>query len=136
MGTPSKRSAEEEDIMEDVVVRREEQGLISVLTMEYRPYNLLGPTLIGAIAAEATAAQEGGSRAIILRSGLRHFSAGADVSLFGSRIEQGGRSQTGISGVDFLKMLELLPVPIVASVHGVCLGGGTPRKRCFAKAAC
>jgi len=25
--------------MEDVVVRREEQGLISVLTMEYRPYS-------------------------------------------------------------------------------------------------
>ena len=40
--------------MEDVVVRREERGLISVLTMEYRPYNLLGPTLIGAIANEIT----------------------------------------------------------------------------------
>jgi len=35
---------------DDVIVRREERGLISVLTMEYRPYNLLGPTLIGAIA--------------------------------------------------------------------------------------
>jgi enoyl-CoA hydratase/carnithine racemase len=110
--------------MEDVVVRREERGSIAVLTMEYRPYNLLGPTLIGAIAAEVAAAQETGSRAIILRSGLRHFSAGADVALFGSRIEQGGRSEAAISGVDFLKLLELLPIPIVASVHGVCLGGG------------
>jgi enoyl-CoA hydratase/carnithine racemase len=110
--------------MEHVVVRREERGLISVLTMEYRPYNLLGPTLIDAIAAEITAAQEAGSRAIVLRSGLRHFSAGADVALFGSRIEQGGRSQAAIGGVDFLKLLELLPIPIVASVHGVCLGGG------------
>jgi hypothetical protein len=109
---------------DDVIVRREERGLISVLTMEYRPYNLLGPTLIGAIATEVTAAHEAASRAIILRSGLRHFSAGADVALFGSRIEQGGRSQAAISGVDFLKLLELLPIPIVASVHGVCLGGG------------
>ncbi len=82
---------------DDVIVRREERGLISVLTMEYRPYNLLGPTLIGAIATEVTAAHETASRAIILRSGLRHFSAGADVALFGSRIEQGGRSQTAIS---------------------------------------
>src|SRR5260370_31033079 len=114
-------------IMEDVVVRREERGLISVLTMEYRPYNLLGPTLIGAIPAELTAAQEAGSRAIILRSGLRHFSAGADVALFGSRIAQGGRIQAAIGGVDFLKLLELLPIPIVASVHGVCLGGGCGR---------
>ena len=54
---------------DDVRVRREERGLVSVLTMEYRPYNLLGPTLIGAIAAEVTAAQEAGSRAIVLRSG-------------------------------------------------------------------
>jgi enoyl-CoA hydratase/carnithine racemase len=109
---------------DDVVVRREERGLISVLTMEYRPYNLLGPTLIGAIAAEVTAAQEAGSRAIVLRSGLRHFSAGADVNLFDARIEQEGRREAAISGVDFLKLLELLPIPIVASVHGVCLGGG------------
>ena len=109
---------------DDVVVRREERGLISVLTMKYGPYNLLGPTLIGAIAAEVTAAQEAGSRAIVLRSGLRHFSAGADVNLFDARIEQEGRREAAISGVDFLKLLELLPIPIVASVHGVCLGGG------------
>src|SRR5438128_1883938 len=80
---------------DDAIVRREERGLISVLTMQYRPYNLLGPTLIGAIAAEIAGAQEAGSRAIVLRSGLRHFSAGADVALFGSRIEQGGRSRQG-----------------------------------------
>jgi predicted phage terminase large subunit-like protein len=91
---------------EDVIVRREERGLISVLTMEYRPYNLLGPTLIGAIAAEITGAREAGSRAIVLRSGLRHFSAGADVNLFDARIEQGGRREAAISGVDFLKLLE------------------------------
>jgi enoyl-CoA hydratase/carnithine racemase len=110
--------------MEDVAVRHEERGSISVLTMEYRPYNLLGPTLIGAIAAEVTAAQDSGSRAIILRSGLRHFSAGADVAQFSTRVEQGGRSPSAIDGVDFLKLLELLPIPIIASVHGVCLGGG------------
>src|SRR5215471_16866365 len=110
--------------MEEVVVRREERGLVSVLTMEYRPYNLLGPTLIGAIAAEVTAAQEAGSRAIILRSGLRHFSAGADVAQFSARIEQVGRSQSAISGVDFLKLLELLPIPVVASVQR-----GLPRRR-------
>ena len=80
--------------------------------------------MIGAIAAEVTAAQGGGSRAIILRSGLRHFSAGADVAQFDARIGQGSRGESAIGGVDFLKLLELLPIPIVASVHGVCLGGG------------
>ena len=36
----------------------------------------------------------------------------------------GRQKQSAISGVDFLRLLELLPIPIVASVHGVCLGGG------------
>jgi enoyl-CoA hydratase/carnithine racemase len=109
--------------MEDVV-QRDETGPVSVLTMQYRPYNLLGPTLIPAIADAVAAAHDAGSRAIILRSGLRHFCAGADVAQFDARIEQGGRSRSEIDGVDFLKLLELLPIPIVASVHGACLGGG------------
>jgi enoyl-CoA hydratase/carnithine racemase len=103
---------------------REEKGPVSVLTMQHRPYNLLGPTLLGAIADEIGAARDARSRAIILRSGLRHFSAGADVAQFDARIEQGGRSQSAIGGVEFLKLLALMPIPIVASVHGVCLGGG------------
>ena len=101
--------------MEEAPVVREEKGPVSVLTMQYRPYNLLGPTLLGAIADEIAAARDAGSRAIILRSGLRHFSAGADVAQFTARIEHGGRSQSAIGGVDFLKLLELLPIPIVHS---------------------
>ncbi len=110
--------------MEEAPVVREEKGPVSVLTMQYRPYNLLGPTLLGAIADGIATARDAGSRAIILRSGLRHFSAGADVAQFDARIEQEGRRQSAIGGVEFLKLLELLPIPIVASVHGVCLGGG------------
>src|ERR1700747_1176859 len=110
--------------MEEAPVAREEKGLVSVLTMQYRPYNLLGPTLLGAIGDEIGAARGAGSRAIILRSGLRHFSAGAGVAQLSGRMERAGRSQSAIGGVDFLKLLELLPIPIVASVHRVCLGGG------------
>jgi enoyl-CoA hydratase/carnithine racemase len=60
----------------------------------------------------------------VLRSGLRHFCAGADVSAFSDRIERSGTTDSRMTGVDFLRLLELLPVPIVASVHGACLGGG------------
>ena len=84
--------------MEEAAVAREEKGPVSVLTMQYRPYNLLGPTLLGAIAEEIAAARDAGSRAIILRSGLRHFSAGADVVQFTAHIEQGVRSQSAIGG--------------------------------------
>jgi enoyl-CoA hydratase/carnithine racemase len=110
--------------MDNELVEHEQRGPVSVLTMVYRPYNLLGPKLMGALVAAFSEARDAGSRAIVMRSGLRHFCAGADVSLLGARAEQGDRSQSEIKGVDFLKLMELLPIPIVASVHGVCLGGG------------
>ena len=115
-------------LSEDVLVSREQTGNVSVLTMSYRPYNLLGPKLINAIVDEMKAAQQAGSRAIVIRSGLRHFSAGADLDIFDKRIEAGSGSQSGenrrMTGVEFLRFMELFPVPLVASVHGVCLGGG------------
>src|SRR5207244_6178582 len=65
---------------------------------------------------------EQGVRAVVLRSALRHFCAGADVSLFTARIDAKGEGVT--SPLDTLRGFETLPIPIVASVHGVCLGGG------------
>src|SRR5258707_14504045 len=72
-------------VSEDALIAREQRGNISVLTMVYRPYNLLGPKLINAIVEQIEAAQKAGSRAIVLRSGLRHFSAGADLDIFDKR---------------------------------------------------
>ena len=113
---------------EDALITREQRGNISVLTMVYRPYNLLGPKLINAIVEQIEAAQNAGSRAIVLRSGLRHFSAGADLDIFDKRVEQGSGDTDGenrrLNGVEFLRFMELLPIPLIASVHGVCLGGG------------
>jgi enoyl-CoA hydratase/carnithine racemase len=115
-------------LSEDALVTREERGNISVLTMMYRPYNLLGPRLMNALVEQVEAAQKAGSRAIVLRSGLRHFSAGADLDIFEKRVAADDAGQGGdnrrLNGVEFLKFMELLPVPLIASVHGVCLGGG------------
>src|SRR5262249_30216655 len=69
-------------LSEDAIVTREERGNISVLTMVYRPYNLLGLKLMNALVGQVEAAQKAGSRAIVIRSGLRHFSAGADLDIF------------------------------------------------------
>ena len=115
---------------EDALIEVEQRGNLTLLTMVYRPYNLLGPKLMGAIADAVQAAVERGTRAIILRSGLRHFCAGADVGLFTQRIDNEGRASTDIQGIDFLQLMELLPVPVIASVHGVCLGGGVELALC------
>ena len=108
--------------MSEDIILKEKHGLVTVLSMNYRPYNLIGPTLTRPLLAELQRAVEEGSRAVVLRSALRHFCAGADVSLFASRIDAKG--QSAASPLDTLRGFETLPIPIVASVHGVCLGGG------------
>ena len=108
--------------MSEDIILKEKHGLVTVLSMNYRPYNLIGPTLTQPLLAALRQAVEEGSRAVVLRSALRHFCAGADVALFASRIDPKGQSAT--SPLDTLRGFETLSVPIVASVHGVCLGGG------------
>jgi enoyl-CoA hydratase/carnithine racemase len=115
-------------LSEEALIQREHRGNVAVLTMVYRPYNLLGPRLINAIVTEIEAARSLGSRAIVIRSGLRHFSAGADLDIFDKRVAAGSGDQSNegrrLDGVEFLRFMELLPIPLIASVHGVCLGGG------------
>ncbi|WP_264992284.1 enoyl-CoA hydratase-related protein, partial [Mycobacterium montefiorense] len=61
------------------------------------------------------------ARAVLLRSSLRNFCAGADVTLFDTA-ERGEAPAIGV--VELLREFDSLPIPIVAAVQGVCLGGG------------
>jgi len=63
-------------------VKVSHEGPVAVLSMEFAPHNLLGLDLMTGMRAGLNAAQEAGARAVLLKSGLRHFSAGADTSLF------------------------------------------------------
>ena len=98
------------------------EGPVAVLSMELAPHNLLGLELMGGIRAGLAAATEAGSRAVLLKSGLRHFSAGADTSLFNEAL--GGEGRLSASPLAFLRELESFPLPMVAAVQGVCVGGG------------
>jgi enoyl-CoA hydratase / 3-hydroxyacyl-CoA dehydrogenase len=61
-------------------------------------------------------------RAVVLRGrGEKAFSAGADISGFVGGSDEGERP-AGIQPV--ADMLEAAPVPVVAAIHGYCLGGG------------
>jgi enoyl-CoA hydratase/carnithine racemase len=94
---------------------------VGVLTMQFAPHNLVGGELGEALIERIDQAQRDGCRAIVLRSSLRHFSAGADLALFENR---GARFYEALKPVDVLRAMEDCPLPIVASVHGVALGGG------------
>ena len=96
-------------------------GDVGVLTMQFAPHNLVGHTLSQALIARLHETHAAGCRAVVVKSGLRHFSAGAELSLF----ENGGaRLHIDLDALGVLRAFDELPLPIVASVHGVALGGG------------
>lgn len=131
---------------------------IATVTMNHEPHNLLGAKLLTPLLQTLQIASSQGARAIILRSGLRHFSAGADLDLFAARASdpastpadkatgsltadqsttpqdadnsgdtathQGDTEQAELGTMGVIDRFSQIPIPIIASVHGSCLGGG------------
>lgn len=72
------------------------------------------------------AAGDGSVKAVLLRGAGRAFSSGLDISLFGESLQSGeGFGDAGIAWLqEAFTVWEDLPVPTVAAVRGVALGGG------------
>ncbi|OBA77374.1 enoyl-CoA hydratase [Mycobacterium sp. 1554424.7] len=96
-------------------------GQVAHLVMQHRPHNFLGIDLMQGLLEGTRWAQAQGARAMVLRSALRHFCAGADVSLFATA-QDGATPDVDVT--ELLRAFEELPLPILAAVHGVCVGGG------------
>lgn len=103
-------------------VGREMDGHLAVLTMQYPPHNFIGPKLSDALLEGLQWAKAQGARAVLLRSGLRNFCAGADLAIFDSA--ERGVAPANFDAVAFLRAFDELPLPIVAAIHGVTVGGG------------
>ena len=97
-------------------------GTVAVLSMGLAPYNLLDRALSQELIAGLAWAQREGARAVILRSSLRHFSAGADLDAMVADAGQSDILDWGL--VETLRAFDEHPAPIIASVQGACVGGG------------
>jgi enoyl-CoA hydratase/carnithine racemase len=104
-----------------VPVRYEMDGKVAHLIMQDRPHNFLGLALIDGLIEGTRWARAQGARAVVVRSGLRNFCAGADVGLF-ERADSGQAPNVDVT--EILRVFDDLPLPVLASVHGVCVGGG------------
>lgn len=102
-------------------VTHEMDGAVGVVTLAKPPHNLIDDQMIADLIAAYRAVLAGGCRAILLRSSMRHFCAGAELKSFGTTtmIQSDQRRFT-----EFLDAIEDVPVPTVAAVHGGVLGGG------------
>jgi 3-hydroxyacyl-CoA dehydrogenase/enoyl-CoA hydratase/3-hydroxybutyryl-CoA epimerase/enoyl-CoA isomerase len=78
-------------------------------------------------AATQAIAKAEGVEGVIVTSGKGVFIVGADITEFGGMFAQGEESvAAGVLEVNrMLNRFEDLPVPSVAAINGICLGGGT-----------
>jgi enoyl-CoA hydratase/3-hydroxyacyl-CoA dehydrogenase len=91
---------------------------IKTVWFDNPPLNVIGSKIAGAL---TDALQEIGdeTRVVVLRgTGERAFSAGADIS--GFKDSDGGARRIQQLADD----LEAAPVPVIAAIHGFCIGGG------------
>lgn len=103
------------------IVTHEIDDKVGVVTLSKPPHNLIDDRFIYDLVAAYRAVVAGGCRAILLRSAMRHFCAGAEMAAWGTDT---------VIHTDQAKFeclmdeLETVPVPAVAAVNGGVLGGG------------
>jgi len=104
-----------------MTVTHEIDGKVGVVTLAKPPHNLIDDKLIADLVTAYQAVVAEGCRAILLRSSMRHFCAGAEMASWGT----GTRIHTDQAKFEaMLRELEDVPVPTVAAVNGGVLGGG------------
>lgn len=99
-------------------------GSVAILTMQAAPYNLLDRAMNEALIAGLRWARDQDARAVVLQSSLRHFSAGANLDQMVLDADANDGVLVGWNLVEILEEFDSFPAPIVASVHGTCVGGG------------
>jgi enoyl-CoA hydratase/carnithine racemase len=104
-----------------MTVKYEIDGAVGVVTLAKPPHNLLDDALLEDLAAAYEKVVAAGARAILLRSSMRHFCAGAEVQSFGTTTVIHTNNERFSRLMD---ALENIPVPTVAALNGGVLGGG------------
>jgi enoyl-CoA hydratase/carnithine racemase len=108
------------------LVRVERQGPVAIVYLSHPPLNILSTALLGDLAAAlADVLEEGGTRAVVLTGlGQRAFSGGADIREMAPLSQEEARLHS-LKGQAATNLIEWMPLPVIAAVHGACLGGGS-----------
>ncbi|MDE2294999.1 MAG: enoyl-CoA hydratase/isomerase family protein [Gammaproteobacteria bacterium] len=97
-----------------------QDGRVAVVTFGEPPVNSLGLTTRRDLAAALDAAiTDPATAAIVLGGANGLFSAGADITEFGTP-----KMLAAPNLIDLIALIEASPKPIVAAIEGTCLGGG------------
>jgi enoyl-CoA hydratase len=107
------------------LVRYERRGRSALLTIDHPPVNVLSRAVLEALAARLEEAEaDADARVVVLTSAAeKAFAAGADIREMAPMGPEEARVH-GARGQGITRQIERLPLPVIAAVHGVCLGGG------------
>jgi enoyl-CoA hydratase len=108
-------------------IKVEQDGAVGLVTIDHPPVNALSARLLEELEAELERLDEDdATRVIVIRgAGERAFVAGADISEFPTLRESPPESGGSARGIQKLgAQMEAARTPIVAAIHGYCLGGG------------
>lgn len=112
-------------VADETLVRSERRGRTLLVTIANPPVNVLSRPVLEGLAArldEAEADLE--VHAVVLASAApTAFAAGANIREM-ALLDAAGARQHGGRGQELTRRIERLPLPVVAAVHGACLGGG------------
>lgn len=100
----------------------------AVFDREDEPVNSLGrrplEELDAIVSKTEELAREGAVKGLVLMSGKDNFIAGADIREFDSFDTEAKVKEVLGPPLELLDRIEKLRVPVVAAIHGYCLGGG------------
>ncbi len=94
-------------------------GAIRTVWLDNPPVNVITEEMLAEVAREVSEPDDA-TRVIVIRGrGDRAFSAGADIANFGQ-----GDTARAAAIQKTADRIEASPLPVVAAIHGYCLGGG------------
>ena len=104
-------------------VRYAKHGDVGVVTVNNPPVNALSQHVRQGLSEAFAAAQVDDTIATVLICEGRTFIAGADIAEF-------GKPMSGPGFLETLTVMENMPKPVVAAIHGTALGGGLETALC------
>ena len=107
------------------LVRIERKGGTALLTLNAPPLNVLSRPVLEALGARLSEAEEDPDvRVVVIASAFeKAFAAGADIREM-SNLNSTQARVHGQRGQSVTRQIERLPLPVIAAVRGVALGGG------------